>query len=143
MRLETAWSSLSPGTVLVAEGTPLPPGWRVEVEPVAAGWTRLATVFNSVQREKDLGTAGWNFFYTAGAIMTSGFGFSRSNMVDSALKHLIDVARLQRCNCIEIDSMAMRSFLRIPYVSLSAHSRHIQKGAFYKATEAIVPQVAQ
>jgi hypothetical protein len=35
----------------------------------------------------------------------------------------------QQCNCLEIDQVTTHSFLGVPCVSISAHSRNIQKGA--------------
>ena len=35
------------------------------------------------------------------------------------------------CNCIQIESVETRSFLGIPYVSLSVRPRHIQKGVLF------------
>jgi hypothetical protein len=51
--------------------------------------------------------------------------------IDSALQRVIAGARLQHCNCIEIDEVSAHSFLGIPYVSVSAHTRHIQKGMIF------------
>jgi hypothetical protein len=50
------------------------------------------------------------------------FGFDRPKMVHKALKRLIARARLQTCNCLEIDEESMHSFLGTRYVSVSAHS---------------------
>ena len=67
----------------------------------------------------------------AGAIKTIGFGFARRTMIQAALKRVIATVKLQECNCLEIDAIAMRSFLGLPYVCLSAHSRHIQSGLVF------------
>ena len=39
--------------------------------------------------------------------------------------------REDRCNSLQIQAVEMHSFLGIPYVSVSAHSRHIQKGNIF------------
>ena len=83
------------------------------------------------QLEEKLSAAGWRFFLMAGAIKTIGFGFARRTMIQAALKRLIAAVKLQKCNCLEIDTIAMRSFLGMPYVCLSAHSRHIQSGLVF------------
>ena len=42
---------------------------------------------------------------------------------------------LQKCNCLEIDEVATRSFLGMPGVSVSAHTRHIQKGMTFSGVD--------
>ena len=123
--------TLSAGTFLIVSGTPLPPAWRLEDDLVARGWSRLANTFDSHQSENELAAAGWTFFFMAGAITATAFGLSGPRRLDVALTRLIAAVRLQRCNCLEIDDIRMRSFLGIPYVSISAHSRHIQKGMVF------------
>jgi len=67
----------------------------------------------------------------AGTIQTMGFGFARRTMIQAALKRLIAAVKLQKCNCLEIDAIATRSFLGLPYICLSAHSRHIRSGLIF------------
>jgi hypothetical protein len=81
--------------------------------------------------EKELASTGWTFFYMASAIHATAAGFNREKAIDSALQRVIAGARLQHCNCIEIDEVSAHSFLGIPYVSVSAHTRHIQKGMIF------------
>lgn len=125
------WPSLSIGSLLIAPGSPLPPEWFLEKGSVVSGWSRVTNTFDRLQLEKELATAGWTFFFMADAITTTAFGLSRSRMLNAALTRLIAAVRLQRCNCLEIDDVGMRSFLGIPYVSISAHPRHIQKGMVF------------
>ena len=86
---------------------------------------------NSHEFENELATTGWTFFYMAGGVRATAFGFDRQKTVYTALKRLIASVRLQKCNCLEIDEVAMHAFLGLPYVSVSAHSRHIQKGLVF------------
>ena len=119
---------ITPGVVLIEQGTLLPEAIRLETESQASGWASVANNLDVYQLEKELSAAGWTFFYSAGGIRTTAFGFDRAKVIQTALKRLITNVRLQRCNCLEIDAVATRSFLGLPYVSVSAHSRHIQKG---------------
>ena len=61
----------------------------------------------------------------------SAFGFNRARMIHAALQRVISSVQQQKCNCLEIDEVAMHSFLGVPYVSVSAHPRHIQKGILF------------
>jgi hypothetical protein len=131
----TSSISLGPGALLIAPDTPLPPQWRLENSSIARGWSRVAHPFDHIQLEKELGAAGWSFFFMAGAITATAFGLNRQRLLDAALARLIAAARRQRCNGLEIDGVGMRSFFGIQYVSISAHPRHIQKGmVFYGQT---------
>ena len=123
--------SLSVGALLIAPGTSLPPGWLLENGSVASGWSRVANTFDRFKLDKELRVTGWALLFMAGAITVTAFGLRRPRMLDAALTRLIAAVRLERCNCLEIDDIGVRSFLGIPYVRISAHPRHIQKGMLF------------
>ena len=83
------------------------------------------------QLEKELSGAGWTFFFMAGTIRATAFGFNRDKTVRAALNRCIKAVSQQRCNCLQIESVEMHSFLGIPYVRLSVRPRHIQKGMLF------------
>ena len=119
--------AIAPGAILIKIGTPLPEPLKLESGSSATRWASIANNLNGRQLAEKLATAGWTFFYMAGLIRTAAFGFRRQNMVNAALKRSIASAELQGCNCLVIDDVAMHSFVGMPYVSVSAHSRHIQE----------------
>ena len=131
MTFMTKWPSLGAGARLVAPGTLLPPEWQVEGDSAASRWSRLVNTADNKQLESELASAGWTFFFMATTITTTAFGFSRPRMLDAALARLMAAVTLQKCNCVEIDDISVRSFLGIPYVRISAHPRHIQKGMVF------------
>jgi hypothetical protein len=55
----------------------------------------------------------------AGSIRATVFGFNREKTVYAALNRCIKAVKQQRCNCLQIESVEMHSFLGIPYVSVS------------------------
>lgn len=123
--------TISAGTILIRKSTLLPGTLGLENGPAESGWAALVSHPDRHQLEEKLSAAGWRFFLMAGAIKTIGFGFRRPTMIQAALKRLIAAVKLQKCNCLEIDAIAMRSFFGLPYVCLSAHSRHIQSGLVF------------
>ena len=125
------YQTISPGSILVEKSTLLPETLGLEGDLTGSGWTRVMSDPDRHQLGKKLADAGWSFFFMAGAIRTNAFGFDQPRMMKAALKRLIAVVRRQRCNCLEIDAVAKRSFWGMPYVSLSAHSRHIQNGLIF------------
>jgi hypothetical protein len=72
----------------------------------------------------------------AGEVSATAFGFDRQKAMNSALQKLITGAELQKCNCIEIDEVGTRSFLGLPGVTITAHSRRIQKGSLFAGDDA-------
>jgi hypothetical protein len=116
---------------VVAPGTLVPPEWQVDNDSAASRWSRLTTVPDNRQLESQLASAGWTFFFMATTITATAFGFSRQRMFDAALARLIAAVTLQKCNCVEVDDVSVRSFVGIPYVRVSGHPRHIQKGMVF------------
>lgn len=123
--------TIGPGAILVEQNTLLPEPLRLESGSDVTGWARVADNPDGRQLEKKLTAAGWTFFYMAGKIRTLGFGFESQKMIQAALKRLITTVRQQKCNCLEIDDVAMHSFWGMPYASVTAHARHIQKGMVF------------
>lgn len=117
---------ITSGLILIAEGTLLPECVALGSEAYPLGWTSTESHDNK-QLEKQLSAAGWIFYYLAGAIKMSAYGMDRQKNVDAVLGRIISQAKLQGCNCVEIDEVAAHSFLGFPYVTMSAHARHIEK----------------
>jgi hypothetical protein len=59
------------------------------------------------------------------------FGFNREKAVHTAVDRLIENAKSQNCNCLEIGRVTMKSFLGLPFARVSAHSRHIQGNSVF------------
>jgi hypothetical protein len=119
------------GTMLIEDGTHTPESLIVGTERYLAGWSSI-TKSTSAQLGKELETAGWTFFYMAGEVRTSGFGFDDQSRTDRAMAHAIDAVKRQSCNCLEITQIKRRSFLGLSYTSVVAHARHIQKSRCFQ-----------
>ena len=122
---------ITPGTILIEKGTLLPQFLGLEHEPYSSAWMSLKNNLKPYELQKELANTGWTFFYMAGKITATAFGFDREKTVHTALRRLIANVRLQKCNCVEIDEVARHSFFGMPYVSVCAHSRHIQEGLVF------------
>jgi hypothetical protein len=130
-QVQKAYQMITTGTILIEKGTPVPHFFQVGTGSYPNAWLPVTTNRNFQEFEKELATAGWTFFYMAGEIRTIAFGFDKQKRIDAALRRLIANVMLQKCNCLEIDKVGAHSFLGFPYVSVSAHSRHIQKGSIF------------
>jgi hypothetical protein len=122
---------ITTGTLLTQKGTPIPQFFQIGTDRYPNGWMPVTANGNVHEFEKELATAGWTFFYMAGEIRTIAFGFDKQRMINAALRRLMANVRLQKCNCLDIDKVATHSFLKLPYVSVSAHARHIQEGSIF------------
>ena len=113
-------------TVFIREDTPLPalsieseaflPGWRVVKNPDRQALTR------SVEG------ANWNFFYLAGEMRATVFGREGLGALRRAVKCVLAKQEGQKFNSLEITKIVLKRFLGIPFMSVAAHSRHIQQG---------------
>ena len=117
------------GTILIENGTLLPRSLALASEPYSRGWTTVSNVRSDFER--DISQAGWTFFFLAGAIHATVFGFNAEVAVHTAVDRLITNAKSQNCNCLEIGQVTMKSFLGLPFASVSAHTRHIQRGPVF------------
>ena len=122
---------ITPGTILMDKDTLRPQCIHLEQDPYPNAWIPVKHDLTPHELERELSTSGWTFFYLANPLRTTAFGFNRAKMIHAALKRLIAQAKLQKCNCLEIDDIATHEFLGMPYVSVSAHPRHIQKGMVF------------
>lgn len=120
-----------PGSILMEKDALHPSCFEVQDESFPMGWTAVTHKFSFHDFETELSTTGWTFFYMANQITATALAFNRKKAIDSALEGLIKDVRRRRCNCLEIDTVDTRSFLRMHYVTMSAHPRHIQKGMVF------------
>jgi hypothetical protein len=114
------------GTVLIAEDILLPESLLLESEPYADGW-RLVRNLDSRAMDQSVSKAGWNFFYMAGRLKESAFGSDGEKTTRQAIRRVIRNMKSRNFNCLEITQVAAKRFLTMPYVSVSAHWRHIQE----------------
>src|SRR5258707_10170799 len=104
------------GTLLIENGTLLPRSLVLASEPYSSGWTTVANLRSDFER--DIKQAGWTFFFLAGEIHATVFGFNPETAVHTAVQRLIGNAKSQNCNCLEIGQVTMKSFLGLPFVSV-------------------------
>jgi hypothetical protein len=115
------------GSLLIEKSASRPECFQVAENTDSSPWATVAADLSPKEREKALTADGWTFAYMAGAIEATAVGFNPANRMTSALKQLTALAAAQQCNCVEIDAVVMRTFLGVPYLRVSAHSRDIQR----------------
>lgn len=94
------------------------PGWRVVKDPDCYA---LARKIEGVH---------WNFFYMAGEIQATVLGREGLGTLRRAVKCVLAKQEDQKFkfNSLELTKVVSKRFLGIPFMSVTAHSRHIQQG---------------
>lgn len=115
------------GTILMKEwpGMPQLPG--LETEPCFEEWS-VVKVTDAFALDRKVHAAGWNFFFMATEVKAMFLGFLAPEKIQSALRRILAKVKPQHFNGLEVTEIAVRSFLGVPYVTVSAHSRHMQQG---------------
>jgi hypothetical protein len=117
------------GTVLIKDGALLPDALQFETEPCAKGW-RLVKNLDACALGQKVRETGWIFFCVAGQIKRSIVGFDGQAAARRAVKRILTNLKLDKFNGLEITQIEMKRFLGLPYVTVCAHSRHIQENVF-------------
>ena len=114
------------GTMMVYQSANLQ-SLAVESEPYFRNWRSLGNV-ESLGLDRLVRAKGWSLFFLAGEITTVVPAWGGHNTLRRGMKRLLARTRLQRLNCLEVTDVRRKYFLGIPYLSISAHPRHIQEG---------------
>jgi hypothetical protein len=121
--------AIKTGSILIKDGTFLPDALRFDSEPCATGW-RLVKDLDGYGLHRKINEAEWTFFCLASEIKATIFGFDGQKTVRRAVKRILANLKSSKFNALEITRVASKSFLGVPYVNVSACSRHIQESLY-------------
>jgi hypothetical protein len=116
-------------TIFVKENTLLPAGLALQSEALLPGW-RSVTNLDGRELGRKIEHAKWNFFYLAGPIKTMVLGREGLPALRRAVKRVLAKQQNQLFNSLEITRIISKRILGVPYLSISAHARHIQEGMY-------------
>ena len=115
------------GTILMAEESPrMPEVFALASEPYFEHW-RVVKAFDGSALDDKIHAARWNFFFLAGEVKAMFFGAIGATKIRDALKRIVKKVRPDNFNCLEVTGIVTKRFLGVPYVTVTAHSRHIQQ----------------
>ena len=114
-------------TVFIREDTRLPTTLSVESEAFSPGW-RVVKNLDRQALTREVEGANWNFFYLAGEMRATVFGREGLGALRRAVKCVLAKQEGQKFNSLEITKIVSKRFLGVPFMSVTAHSRHIQQG---------------
>jgi hypothetical protein len=110
----------------------LPEALRVGSERYSNNW-RIVNTLDGFGLDRKLRALGWNFFFMAQQNKVIAFGSGGEKTIAKAVERLLAKVKPQTFNAVEITEIIARRFLGIPYLTLSAHARHIQMGPYLEA----------
>ena len=116
-------------TIFVKENTLLPAGLALQSEAFLPGW-RSVTNLDGRQLGRKIEHAKWNYFYLANPIKTMVLGREGLPSLRRAVKRVLAKQQNQSFNSLEITRIISKRILGVPYLSISAHFRHIQEGMY-------------
>ena len=128
-------STVEVGTILMREWPGMPKLIGVETEPFFEGWSTVKGPDTS-PLDRKIRAAGWNFFFMATEVKAMFFGSLNATKIQSALRRILAKVKLQHFNGLEVTELVARHFLGVPYVTMSAHSRHLQHSCNLDSAEA-------
>src|SRR6266446_5591273 len=114
-------------TVFIREDTRLPTTLSIESEAFLPSW-RVVKNLDRQALTREVEGANWNFFYMPGEIRATVVGRDRPGTMRRAVKCVLTKQEGQKFNSLEITKVVSKRFLGIPFMSVTAHSRHIQQG---------------
>ena len=122
------------GTILVKEWPGMPQSVGLETEPCFGEWSAVK-VLDPFALDRKIHAAGWNLFFMAAEVKATFFGSLTPAKVQAALQRIVAKAKSQHFNGLEITAIVARHFLGVPYVTVSAHSRHMQQSNSLDSSE--------
>jgi len=122
------------GTILIEEQPLIAKVLGLESEPYLGNWG-VVKAFDSSALERKIHAAGWNFFFMAAEVKVMFFGALEAKKIQNALKRILVKLTHQNFNSLEITGIVAKRFLGVPYVTVSAHSRHIQQSCYLDSAQ--------
>jgi len=119
-------TTVQAGTILIEDEPRLTQIIALKGEPYSGKWSVLKGL-DGFALDREIRAAGWHSFFMAAELKVMFFGVIRARKVQDALKRILGKVRSQNFNCLEVTGIAAKRFWGIPYATVSAHSRHIQR----------------
>ena len=113
------------GTILMKEQPGMGKLIGLETEPCFGEWSAVKGL-DSFALDRNIHAAGWNLFFMAAEVKATFFGSLTAAKVQGALQRILAKVKSQHFNGLEVTAIVASHFLGVPYVTVSAHSRHMQ-----------------
>jgi hypothetical protein len=132
--------AMDEGTVLFRDGTIFPEALQCEIGSSPPGW-RSSKEFDGYGLDRKFQNEGWHFFYFPGESKVTVVGREGEKTTRKAIKRIQASLKFEKINSFEITRMAFKTFLGIPYMSLSFHTRNSQERMLLPGGETSQPWI--
>ena len=119
-------ANLRVGSILMDDRPQISQALGLEDESYLGSWN-LIKGFDGFSLDRKIHVAGWNFLFMVAEVKVTVFGSIGTGNIQRALKRILEKVKGQNFNCLEVTEILAKRFLGVPYVTVSAHSRHIQQ----------------
>jgi hypothetical protein len=116
------------GTIFIEDRPLIMRPLDLKSESYSGAWGVLQSHTGSTLDQKIRGT-GWNCFFMAAEVKASVFGGLAAKSIRRALKQIFAKVKDPDFNCLEVTKIIEKRFWGMPYITICAHSRHIQQGS--------------
>jgi hypothetical protein len=123
------------GSILIKDWPGTAQLFQTESKPCSGSWSLVKTL-DGVSFDRKIRAAGWNFFFMAAEVKVMFFGVVGATKIQNALQRILAKVKQQHFNGLEVTDIVARRFLGVPYVTVSAHSRHLQQSCYLNNMEA-------
>jgi len=121
-------------TIFIRENTRLPAGVTLESEAFLPGWRSIKNL-DGRELGRKIEKAKWNYFYLAEPLKATVLGRESLATLRKAVQRVLSKKQSQNYNSLEVAKITSKRFLGVPYLTISAHSRHIQEGMYLVPVE--------
>jgi hypothetical protein len=123
------------GAILIEAWPAMTELFGIESEPYSGSWS-VVKALNGFALDRKIHAAGWNFFFMAAEVNVMFWGARGADTIHDALTRILGKVKGQDFNCLEVTAIVAKRFLGVPYITVSAHSRHIQQSCNLDSAEA-------
>src|SRR5580704_13627427 len=120
--------------IFIRENTRLPAGVTLQSETFLPGWRSVQNL-DGRELGRKIEKAMWNYFYLAGPLKATVLGRESLATLRKAVQRVLTMKQSENYNSLEISKIISKRFLGVPYLTISAHSRHIQQGMYLVPVE--------
>jgi hypothetical protein len=128
-------STVKVGTILIKQWPGMTRHLGLESEQYSGEWSRLKAL-DGFALDRKIHAAGGNFFFMATEVKAIFLGKAGATKIQNALQRILGKVRQEHFNCLEVTAIVARRFLGVPYVTVLAHCRHMQRSCYLDTVEA-------
>jgi hypothetical protein len=122
------------GAILLNQSKLMKESFALETVPCSGSWSMVKGL-DGFAVDRTIQAAGWNFLFMAAEVKVMFFGALGPRKIQNALMRILAKVKQQHFNGLEVSGVVAKHFLGVPYVVVTAHSRHVQQSCHLDSAE--------